>query len=76
MTQGKYAQVNGLSLYYEIHGAGKPLVLLHGGKEDGGMSGVSNSQLAVLPGTTHFSILTRVDLLLPIVTPFLEAPIP
>jgi pimeloyl-ACP methyl ester carboxylesterase len=26
-----YAPVNGLNLYYEIHGAGEPLVLLHGG---------------------------------------------
>jgi pimeloyl-ACP methyl ester carboxylesterase len=26
-----YAPVNGLELYYEIHGRGKPLVLLHGG---------------------------------------------
>jgi pimeloyl-ACP methyl ester carboxylesterase len=26
-----YAEVNGLSLYYEEHGAGEPLVLLHGG---------------------------------------------
>ena len=26
-----YADVNGLSLYYEEHGAGDPLVLLHGG---------------------------------------------
>jgi len=26
-----YALVNGLQLYYEIHGSGKPLVLLHGG---------------------------------------------
>jgi pimeloyl-ACP methyl ester carboxylesterase len=26
-----YAQVNGLELYYEVHGTGKPLVLLHGG---------------------------------------------
>ena len=30
-TPGRYAQVNGLKLYYEIHGAGSPLVLLHGG---------------------------------------------
>ena len=29
--QGRYAAVNGLNLYYEIHGTGKPLVLLHGG---------------------------------------------
>jgi hypothetical protein len=26
-----YASVNGLKMYYEIHGAGKPLVLPHGG---------------------------------------------
>lgn len=26
-----YAPVNGLNLYYEIHGAGTPLVLIHGG---------------------------------------------
>lgn len=25
-----YAQVNGLKMYYEVHGTGKPLVLLHG----------------------------------------------
>ena len=29
--QGRYAAINGLNLYYEIHGTGKPLVLLHGG---------------------------------------------
>jgi pimeloyl-ACP methyl ester carboxylesterase len=28
---GEYAPVNGLLLYYEIHGTGEPLVLLHGG---------------------------------------------
>src|SRR5437870_8647289 len=28
---GTYADVNGIKLYYEIHGSGKPLVLLHGG---------------------------------------------
>ncbi|SMD02039.1 alpha/beta fold hydrolase [Pedobacter africanus] len=27
---GKYATVNGLHMYYEIHGTGKPLVLIHG----------------------------------------------
>lgn len=30
MTQG-YAAVNGLRMYYEVHGEGRPLVLLHGG---------------------------------------------
>jgi pimeloyl-ACP methyl ester carboxylesterase len=28
---GEYASVNGLDMYFEIHGAGRPLVLLHGG---------------------------------------------
>src|SRR5215211_7139926 len=33
MTQnkGNHAEVNGLNMYYEIHGTGKPLELLHGG---------------------------------------------
>jgi pimeloyl-ACP methyl ester carboxylesterase len=30
-SAARYASVNGLQLYYEIHGAGRPLVLLHGG---------------------------------------------
>jgi pimeloyl-ACP methyl ester carboxylesterase len=30
-TGGKYASVNGLKMYYEIHGTGYPLVLIHGG---------------------------------------------
>jgi len=28
---GNYAAVNGISLYYEVHGTGKPLIMLHGG---------------------------------------------
>src|SRR5438093_5600730 len=28
---GHYAEVNGIKLYYEIHGTGRPLILLHGG---------------------------------------------
>jgi len=27
---GAYASVNGLRMYYEVHGRGRPLVLLHG----------------------------------------------
>jgi pimeloyl-ACP methyl ester carboxylesterase len=30
-TTGSYASVNGLEMYYEVHGSGQPLVLLHGG---------------------------------------------
>lgn len=29
-NSGDYAPVNGLNMYYEIHGEGKPLVLVHG----------------------------------------------
>jgi pimeloyl-ACP methyl ester carboxylesterase len=29
-VKGKYAEVNGLKMYYEVHGSGQPLVLLHG----------------------------------------------
>jgi pimeloyl-ACP methyl ester carboxylesterase len=30
-SRGSYASVNGLNMYYEIQGAGRPLILLHGG---------------------------------------------
>ena len=30
MSKRSYAKVNGLNMYYEIHGEGQPLVLLHG----------------------------------------------
>ena len=29
-SRGDYAEVNGLRMYYEVHGAGRPLVVLHG----------------------------------------------
>jgi len=35
--KGKYAEVNGINLYYEIHGKGRPLILLHGGLGSGEM---------------------------------------
>ena len=36
---GQYARVNGINLYYETHGTGRPLVLLHGGLGSGEMFG-------------------------------------
>jgi len=36
---GQYAQVNGINLYYETHGTGRPLILLHGGLGSGEMFG-------------------------------------
>lgn len=50
--------------------------LLGGGLADIGIGEPPKSQLAVLPGTTHLGIITRTDLLLPIITPFLDAPLP
>src|SRR5687767_762272 len=40
-----YAPVNGLQMYYEIHGQGDPLVLLHGA-----FSAIGTSFGKVLPG--------------------------
>ena len=38
-STGQYADVNGLHLYYETHGTGRPLILLHGGLASGEMFG-------------------------------------
>ena len=43
---GQYADVNGINLYYEIHGTGRPLVLLHGGLGSGEMFGPALTALA------------------------------
>src|SRR6266851_6984352 len=44
--KGSYAEVNGLKMYYEIHGTGKPLVLLPGGLMTIGMMGQILPELA------------------------------
>jgi len=49
--------------------------MLGGDKASGGFGPLA-SQMAVLPNTTHFSILVRADLLVPIINPFLDAPMP
>src|SRR5690349_8062873 len=43
---GKYAKVNGLEMYYEVHGSGRPLILLHGGLGSSGMFGENLRLLA------------------------------
>jgi pimeloyl-ACP methyl ester carboxylesterase len=50
--------------------------LLGGGVFGDMPPGLPNSQLAILPGTSHVSIISRADLLLPIITSFLDAPMP
>src|SRR5437016_4205457 len=44
-NNGQYAPVNGLNMYYEIHGSGRPLVLLHGA-----LSATGTSFGELLPG--------------------------
>ncbi len=45
-AMGRYATVNGLYMYYEVRGAGRPLVLLHGGLGSGEMFGPTLDLLA------------------------------
>jgi pimeloyl-ACP methyl ester carboxylesterase len=52
------------------------LFRLLGGRVVGDLQPLSSAQLAVLPGTGHTELMGRVDLLLAIVPPFLDAPLP
>ncbi len=49
---------------------------LRGGDVNGDFVGVPASQLAVTPGTTHYFGLSRPSLVLELVVPFLDAPMP
>jgi pimeloyl-ACP methyl ester carboxylesterase len=49
---------------------------LRGGGVVGDWAGLPASQLAILPGTSHSTITQRADLLLPIITSFIDAPMP
>ncbi len=49
---------------------------LRGGDVNGDFVGVPSSQLAVLPGSTHFFGLARTSLVLELVLPFLDSPLP
>ena len=51
-----YAKINGLDLYYETHGTGRPVILLHGGLMHGGTFGPVLTMLA-----EHHQVIT-VDL--------------
>ncbi len=49
--------------------------LLGGGVFGDTPAGLPNSQLAILPGTSHVTVVQRVDLLLSIIPAFLDAPV-
>src|SRR2546429_4803582 len=53
---GEYAEVNGINLYYETHGTGRPLILLHGGLGSGEMFG------PILPTLSERHRVITVDL--------------
>ena len=53
---GAYAEVNGINLYYETHGAGRPMILLHGGLGSGEMFGQA------LPALSEHHQVIAVDL--------------
>src|SRR6185312_2932977 len=42
----EYAEVNGVNLYYETHGSGRPMIVLHGGLGSGEMFGPTLPALA------------------------------
>src|SRR5829696_5698501 len=54
---GNYAEVNGLNMYYEIHGTGQPLVLLHGA-----LSAIGTSFAKVLPSLAETRRVIAVEL--------------
>lgn len=49
---------------------------LLGGGVAGDLTGLPNSRLAVLPGTTHVTLIERTEWLISMVTEFLDAPMP
>jgi hypothetical protein len=51
-----YADVNGISLYYEEHGSGRPLILLHGGL------GTADMYAPILPMLAQDRRVIAVDL--------------
>jgi pimeloyl-ACP methyl ester carboxylesterase len=53
---GQYAQLNGINMYFETHGSGRPLILLHGGLGSGEMFG------PILPALTERHQIIAPDL--------------
>ena len=65
----------------EPSGSGVDEPVRHAGWHHHDLAGLPQSQLAVLPGTTHFvppgfAVLDRADWLLLMIPPFLDVPMP
>jgi pimeloyl-ACP methyl ester carboxylesterase len=52
------------------------LFRLLGGGVPGDLTGLPKARLAVLPGTTHITVMQRADWLLPMIVEFLDEPMP
>ena len=52
------------------------LLRLFGGGVPGNMTSLPNARLAVLLGTTHVGVMNRIDWLAPMMTEFLDEPMP
>ena len=57
-STGKYANVNGLKMYYEMHGDGFPLVLIHGG---GSTIGTTFGRILPQLAKTHLVIAVEIQ---------------
>jgi pimeloyl-ACP methyl ester carboxylesterase len=55
--EGRYAFVNGLDMYFEVHGTGRPIVLLHVG-----LSGTGTSCGKLLPSLARIRQVIAVEL--------------
>jgi pimeloyl-ACP methyl ester carboxylesterase len=67
---GQYASVNGLNLYYELHGSGKPLLLLHGGG-----STIESSFGRILPQLARTHLVIAIELQAHGHTPDIDRPL-
>jgi pimeloyl-ACP methyl ester carboxylesterase len=54
----KYASVNGIEMYYEIHGSGRPLILIHGG---GSTINTTFGKVLPLLAKTHMAIAVEMQ---------------
>jgi len=57
-SAGNYADVNSIKMYYEIHGSGYPLVLIHGG---GSTIGTSFGTILPMLAKTHLVIAVELQ---------------